>query len=218
MKTNQILESTIDRTINGVIVRQRTKDKFFALKDATAVCDKFYYEQNRPRCDINQYFRLNSTKEFIAELAKVKQIQVLYKQTKSSLGWIHPHIFLDLLLWANPKFKVQVYDWLNDYLIQNRIDGADSYIIMNGALHARFPNKSQYPKFISRVNAEIKQIIGVTDWNKASQNQLKERDYLQKLIVDMTAAFRDSSKAYDFAKSVYLSSKNAQNNQLIKGS
>lgn len=199
MKTNQIMESVESRTLNGVVVRQRTKDGFFALKDLVLVCDKFCYEHNRPRFDVNQYFRLDSTKAFINALEKKKEMQVIYKQTKSSLGWIHPHIFLDILLWANPEFKVEVYDWLWDYLIKNRIDSGNSYNQMVGALWNFTSNKSLFKKAIANLANRIKDLIGVDDWNKASEAQLKERDDLQRFIADLTETLRDAKQGVNIA-------------------
>lgn len=199
MKTNQIMESVESRTLNGVVVRQRTKDGFFALKDLVLVCDKFCYEHNRPRFDVNQYFRLDSTKAFINALEKKKEMQVIYKQTKSSLGWIHPHIFLDILLWANPEFKVEVYDWLWDYLIKNRIDSGNSYNQMVGALWNFTSNKSLFKKVIANLANRIKDLIGVDDWNKASEAQLKERDDLQRFIADLTETLRDAKQGVNIA-------------------
>ena len=201
MKTNQIIESIENRMIQvgdkQIIIRQRTKDSFFALNDIILLCDHWLFAQQKTikRFDIHQYFRLSSTKEFMAELNKKNNSDCLIKGVKNKTGWVHPFLMLDILLWANPKFKVEVYSWLNDFLIQNRISSGDSYVRMCGVLFKYSKQKSQFNVAIRMIGKQIKDFIGVSDWNKASQEQLKKRDELQNFISDLAETLQNSKEA-----------------------
>lgn len=201
MKTNQIMESIENRMMQvgdkQLIIRQRTKDSFFALNDIILLCDHWLFTQKNTikRFDIHQYFRLNSTKDFMEELNKNINGQSLIKGVKNKTGWVHPFLMLDILLWANPKFKVEVYSWLNDYLIQNRINSGDSYVRMCGVLYRYSKQKSQFNVAIRMISKQIKDFIGVSEWNKASQEQLKRRDELQNFIADLAETLQNSKEA-----------------------
>lgn len=200
MKTNQIIESCENRMIQvgdkQMIIRQRTKDSFFALNDIILLCDSWFLKQGRvKRFDIHQYLRLDSTKEFMSELDKNIQKSCYIKGKKGTSGWIHPFLMLDILLWANPKFKVEVYSWLNDFLIQNRISSGDSFNRMCGVLYRYSARKDMFPKAIKMICKQIKDFICVEDWNKASAEQLRRRDELQNFISDLAETLQNSKEA-----------------------
>lgn len=205
MVTNQIMESQ-DRLLDGVIIRQRTKDEFFAISDVVLLCDRWCYENNKPRFDINQYFRLEASKKFIEALKKKKNCEVVYKGKKGNTGWIHPHLFLDLILWINPEFKVTIYDWLFDYLISSRTQSGDSYRIMCGVLYEFCSNKKRFKSDITNLCRIIKKMILCdenAEWNKASKEQLKARDDVQMMIADLTATLRDSKQGVRLGIAAY---------------
>lgn len=203
MKTNVIMESCESRNLQvgeaAVVVRQRTKDKFFAIQDLVLFCDKWFYLQGKPRFDVNQYFRLDSSQAFIEALRKKKQCEPHIKGRRGHTGWVHPHLFLDILLWANPEFKVEVYDWLFDYLIESRVNSADSFRVMSATLYEFVGNKSKFKSALVNLCQRIKDLLEVDDWNKASEIQLKRRDELQNLIADLTATIRRPKVAVDIA-------------------
>ena len=45
------------------------------------------------------------------------------------------------------------------------------------------------------IGKQIKDFIGVSDWNKASQEQLKKRDELQNFISDLAETLQNSKEA-----------------------
>lgn len=208
MKTNQIME-TIDRELQGVKVRQRTKDSFFSLKDIVLVGNKFRSEKNIAEpIRIERYFALKQTKEFIECLKEAKQCEPhVRSKGRSSESWVHPHLMVDILLWINPRFKVEVYDWLIDYLIEYRIKSGDSYTKMCGVVYKYASRKDLFPKNISWLANAIKQFVGCDDWNKATKEQLKKRDDLQNLIADLTQTFCDSKKGIELAIQVFSNKK-----------
>ena len=208
MKTNQVMES-IDRELCGIIVRQRTKDDYFALKDIVAVGNKWRIEQGiydpiRPE----RYFALESTKEFINALKEIKDCEPYIRARGKGESWIHPHIMIDILLWVNPYFKIQVYDWIVDLLMKTRRDSGDSNIKMRGSMFEYSRRKDLFQRDIAILSRNIRNHFGVDSWNKATQEQLKLRDELQTNIADFAKTLQSSYQGLLFACDVYASKYN----------
>lgn len=202
---NQIIESAQDRLLNGVVIRQRTKDSFFNLKDVLASVNKWILDNGgRDVIRAERYFALKSTKELLAELKTQKGINGYVRARGKSESWIHPFIMIDLLLWCNPQFKIVAYDWIMDYLIQNRLSSADSYTRMCGALYLYSTNRSEFAKNIQNLARLLREQIGVTDWNHASAKQLELRDYAHNIIADLAKTFKDSTKGATLGMSILI--------------
>lgn len=205
MNTNVIMESAESRTIVvgdvEIIVRQRTKDKFFSLRDTERIINihRFNILNESSPVRLERYFALDSTKNFINAIREKKQCEPYIGSKGKQEGWIHPHLFLDILLWANPEFKVEIYDWLFDYLIESRINSANSYRIMSGTLYEFSPRKDKFRIAIKELAHKIKDLLCVADWNKASMEQLKRRDDLQMMIADLTATLHNPKEAIRIA-------------------
>lgn len=201
MKSNVIMESLQDRQLqigeSRVVVRQRTKDKFFSLRDTERIINmhRFYVLGESSPVRLERYFLLDTTKAFIKALQEKKGCEPYIRARGKSEGWLHPHLFLDILLWANPEFKVEIYDWLYDYLIESRVNSSDSYRLMCGVLYEFCPRKDKFKKALTSLAQRIKEVIGVEDWNKASELQLQRRDELQTFIADLTATIRRPDEA-----------------------
>lgn len=191
MKTNQIMQTT-DRELSGVIVRQRTCDSFFALSDIARVIAK-NTPDNVAIKRVDSYFILNSSKNFIQELDSNCGKSYIKGRGKNT-SWVHPYIAIDILLWANPKFKIEVYQWLWDYLIENRIKSGDSYSKMCGVLYSVSRDKTNFHKNIQNLAKIIKDTIGVDDWNQATSEQLELREYAHNMIADLAKTLHDSTK------------------------
>lgn len=198
MKTNVVMES-IDRELCGRIVRQRTKDSFMALNDILAIGKLYRLNNNLPEMDFAVYMRTENVKNFLAELEKETGTKPYIKTTKSNTGWVHPYFAIKILLHFNPKFEVQVYKWLWDFLIQNRKDSGDSYTKMCGILFRYTTDKLNFGKNIKNANRIIKDLIGVDDWNTATAEQLLKRDRLYNSISDLTRACGNSSAGLNMA-------------------
>ena len=191
---NIILESQ-SRELCGVIVRQRTKDSYFCLKDIIAVVNKWSIDSgNNTIYKPERYFALDSTKRFIKSLQESKQCEPYIRARGKSESWVHPHLMIDILLWANPDFKVVAYDWLMDYLIENRIKSSDSYVKMCGVLYYHSNNKQNFTKNIQALARLIKNTLLVEDWDKATKEQLELREYAHNIIADLANTLCDSSK------------------------
>lgn len=202
MKTNQIMES-VDRELGGKVIPQRTKDGYFALTPIIALINMQRLQKDLTPIDFYQFAAIDNVAEFMKELENEVGMPIYYKATKSSKGWVHPFLAIKLLTYYNPKFEIQVYKWLFDYLLQNRISSCDSFNKMAGVLFRKSVNKAKFPRAISILSAQIKQLIGVDDWNKATQEQLKRRDELQNLIADLATSLSDFDQAIKLSMQVY---------------
>lgn len=190
MKTNQILE-TIDRELCGRIVRQRTKDGFMRLWDIEAIGKLYRLENGLSEMNFSDYLRKDNVREFLAELEKEIGTSPYIKSTKANSGWIHPFFAIKILTHFNPKFEVQVYKWLFDFLVENRMRGGDSYKVMCGVIFNYTKDKTFFHKNIQTLANSIKEKLGVSDWNKASAKQLENRELLQNYIIDATRTLKD---------------------------
>lgn len=206
MKTNQVMES-IDRELCGRIVRQRTKDGFMRLWDIEAIGKLYRLENSLPELSLKDYMNSQNVKEFLAELEKEIGTNPYIKSTKSNSGWIHPFFAIKMLTHFNPRFEVQVYKWLWDYLIQNRIKSGDSYNTMCGMLWRYSSRKDLFAKNIKNLAVIIKNECGVDDWNKATQEQLADREYLHNMITDLTASLQNSKAGASLAIKAYRKKK-----------
>ena len=204
MKTNQVMES-IDRKLCGRIVRQRTKDGFMRLWDIEAIGKLYRLENGLPELSLKDYMNSQNVKEFLAELEKEVGTNPYIKSTKANSGWIHPFFAIKMLTHFNPRFEVQVYKWLWDYLIQNRIKSGDSYIKMCGSLYAYTTQKAKFQQSIKTLSKNIREHFGVDTWNNATQEQLKLRDELQTNIADFAKTLNNAYQGLVFACDVYAS-------------
>lgn len=203
MKSNVIMD-TIDRELCGINIQQRTKDSFLNLGDILYILDTQRIKERKRRINFSAFLQLENIQCFLQALEKEINAKPYLKATKSSPGWIHPFFAIKILTHFNPKFEIQVYKWLFDYLISNRISSADSYVKMCGVLYKYARNKANYNVNIKRVSNKIKELIRCDNWNKATQIQLQERDYLQNLITDMTNTFKDSELGLNTALKTYI--------------
>lgn len=203
MKTNQVLTS---RSLMGQVVRQRTKDSYFNMSDMLALGNKYRIENNLPTTKLGVYLSQKSVKEFIASLKEREGKEVwikgrLGRKTKDddSAGvWAHPLIFIDFALWINPQLKIETYYWIMDFLVKYRIDSADSYVRMCGALYKHTTNKHRFKADIALAANYIKKACGVVgDWNSATQEQLEMRDKMQDNVARLCGVLRDAKKAFE---------------------
>jgi hypothetical protein len=82
----------------------------------------------------NDYARLGSTKEFVAELSTEtgipvsELIQTLKGGDTGRQGsWVHPDVAVNLAQWLSPKFAVKVARWVRDWLAGPRKAGVLPY-------------------------------------------------------------------------------------------
>lgn len=104
--------SFIEHNVEEVTINQRAFDGYI---NATALCKACNKK-------INDYLRLNNTKEFCKELSSEtgipvsELIQVIKGGVPEAQGtWVHPQVAINLAQWASPKFAVFVSKWVIEW-------------------------------------------------------------------------------------------------------
>ena len=143
------------------------------------------------------YLKSKSFCEFKDEMESKYGNVIINGRGRNSATWVHPLIFIDIALAINPKLKIEVYEWLFDNLIKFRNDSGDSYKEMCAALYIRFKNKSEFHNYIINVANRIKKSLGVSDWQKASEEELRKRDLIHISIKLLCNVLNDTDKAVE---------------------
>lgn len=187
-------EVTLYRPFMGGQVRQKSKSELLSATDLVKIGNVKRQELGLGHFNLNQYLKTKSTKEFIASLQKESKRVVQKGRGRNGGTWVHPLLLIDIALSLNPSFKVEVYKWMMDELLKSRNDSGDSYKKMAGALFDNIPYR-EAPQIISKVALYVRKQCGVTDWNTASEKQLKLRDRMHENISLLCDVLRDYKQA-----------------------
>jgi len=172
MKTAVIMK----RRLWGYEISQNSKTGFFSQTDLVAAGNHWRTLSNLPPFDPKEWFRRTSSKEFTTALeSKYGNVRTIARG-RGQHTWVHPLLFLDVALAISPKLKIEVYEWVNDGLLQIRNDSGDSYKRMCSVLLAMTEDKTQFVDLVADVAIMIRQACGVKDWQRASLEELKMRD------------------------------------------
>ena len=103
----------IEHKLENTAIHQRARDGYV---NATAMCKAVGKK-------FNDYTRLGTTKEFLAELSSAtgipvaELIQTLMGGEATTQGsWVHPDVAIHLAQWCSPKFAVAVSKWVREWL------------------------------------------------------------------------------------------------------
>jgi len=191
MKTKVIMK----RSFMGSEISQQSDSGMFSATDLVKIVNKKRLELDKPAFNFSAYLKSKSTLEFIEQLQESEENVIIRSKGKNKHTWVHPFLFIDIALQCDPKLKIKVYSWLYDELIKYRNDSGDSYKKMSGSLYISFNNNREFPKFMIKVANYIKKKMGVEDWNKATEEQLKLRDKIHDNISLLTDVLKDPKQA-----------------------
>lgn len=203
MKTQVLMK----RSLFDSEISQQSKTGFFASNELIKAGNKWRIMNDLSPINLQEWFRLDKTKEFISELENQLGEKVkIAGRGRNAVTWIHPFLFIDLALYISPKLKVEVYSWLYDELIKYRNDSGDSYKKMTGALYKNCRNKSDFTNLIRETANKIKLACHVKDWQKANEDQLKLRDKIHENIALLCDVLNSNEDAVRIAilKSIEL--------------
>lgn len=190
----------MERELFGAIIKQNNQNCFFSATDLIKGGNGWRIANGMDIVKFEDWKNRQSTKEFIKELEEQEKTRVIISgRGRGHDTWVHPFIFIDLALWINPKLKVEVYKWLYDSLIQYRNQSGDSYKKMCGALYLTETNKSNFKENMCNLAHRIKIECEVTDWQKATEKQLKLRDKIHENIALLSDVIRDRETLYTVA-------------------
>ena len=192
MKTNKIMI----RKMGSFDVLQRTTDSYF---DANALLHQWNKNNKRRRMD--DFLNSSNTKEFIdalkdevianGELSPLGDIQLVKtissRMTKSGKAraqiYMHPYLFFKFAMWINPKFEIQVINFVYDQLIEFRHEAGDNYNILTEAV-AKLKNVN-YSEIATAMQWIVFNKRGKDLRQSASQKELKEMAELEKKVAFM---------------------------------
>lgn len=190
-----ITEVIMKRELFGCQISQKSKSEFFSATDLVRAGNLFRKKEGLIEFNLSQFLKQESVKEFIKALQEKEGTPpLMLGRGRSANTWVHPLLFIDIALSISPKLKIEVYEWLFDHLIKNRNYSGDSYKEMAAALYVNYGNKSDFPRFISKVADFIRESVGVTHWETATQEQLKQRDDMHKAVKTLTLVLTDPNQ------------------------
>jgi hypothetical protein len=191
METSVLMQ----RNLFTGFVKQDSKNGFISLNDIEKVGNQQRAMNKESLFSLNSWINAPAQKEFIKELETQFGDVTITKKGKVGGTFAHPFLALDMALAIDPKLKIEVYKWLFDELIKYRNHSGDSYKKMAGALFDNCKNKTTFHKGISKTALMIQDACGVTDWQKASESQLKLRTKIHENIALLCDILRDNNQA-----------------------
>jgi len=194
MKTAQIMM----RPFKDGTIRQNHKTGWFNATDLIKIANNYRAQIGKKEKLIKDYFKTDSTIDFIKEILDRENISQAYISKKGKNGgtWVHPLLLIDIAMWLSPEFKYDAMKWLEDELIKNRDASGNSYKKMTSSVMQYMGSDvARAGIAIPKIAKAIKMNLGVDDWNAATQNQLKQRDEIQKNISMLLKAGIEINKA-----------------------
>jgi len=191
MKTEVIMK----RKLFGYQISQRSKTEFFSATDLARAGNAWRMSRSMDPFSLKSWFKSKQNIDFVnAVKRKYGQVKISGRGSKSHT-WVHPLLFIDIALAIDPELKIEVYEWLYDYLLKYRNDSEDSYKRMSGSLWVNHGNKATFHKYIKNVALEIREVIDVPSWQDATQVQLYARDKIHDNIAVLANVLSSNSQA-----------------------
>ena len=194
MKTEVIMK----RELFGMTISQKSKSAMFSATDLVKAGNKWRIENDLPIFTLNEWLRQKNVKQFIDELKGEFKVVKINSRGKNSHTWVHPLLFIDIALAISPKLKIEVYKWLYDSLLDSRNDSGNSYKRMCGTLFVHETNKAMFTSRIKLLARKIREICNVSNWEEATDEQLRLRDSIHHNISIISNVLRDNDRAIQF--------------------
>ena len=181
MKTVQIIE----RPFYDGIVQQNHKTGFFNTKQMIDLGNSYRKSTGLKPVRLDTYLGSNKTKEFIKQILEQEQITTVMDSKTGRYGgtWMHPLLFIDFAMYVSPAFKYTALTWLTDNLLKNRDASGDNYKQMVSCLDINYDLGGRIGVEIPKMARKIKNALGVTDWNKAVDEDLNKRKLIHDAII-----------------------------------
>lgn len=192
-------ERIVSRNILGDFVKHKIESDLLSVTDLLKICNNHRVKNGLEIRTIQDYRRAKRAKAFTKELMiKTGQNPLVSGKGRGHHSWGHPLLFIDILLWFYPHFKIEECDWLYRYLIvcgnEFRDDEESNYKRMCGGIFLR-TNKSEFLPRMRELDKLIKKECAVKDWNRATKEQLMLRGRIYYYIDLFTETIRDNKQA-----------------------
>lgn len=183
------------RELFGNEISQNSKTGMFSATDLVRAGNKFRMLNDLPAFDDKAWFKYKGTLEFMAEIERRHGQVKISARGRGKHTWIHPLLFIDMALTISPKLKIEVYEWMFDHLIKESNNSGDSYKEMCGRLFVRHGDKREFGRYVSGIAQKIRIACGVSDWQTATEDQLKHRDQMHHDIALLADAMNNNDQA-----------------------
>jgi hypothetical protein len=164
------------RDFREVAIYQRKNDRFM---DATAMCKatgKVWHE----------YWRLSSTKEFLAALTTVTGLSLndLVQARRGGIvqeqgTWVHPRVAIHLAQWCSPEFAALVTGWVEELLTTGTV--TNKPMSQMDILRQQMAVLEEQERRISDVSATANQALDVAN---NVQQRANEAHYIANAAID----------------------------------
>ena len=192
MKTSVLMK----RDLFGSQVHQNSKTKWISGADIVKAGNYWRSLNKMKLFNISSWIKTQGTKEYIYELEQQYGKVYIPGKGRSNHSWMHPLLAVDLALAINPKFKVEVYKWFLDNLLEFREKSGDSYNMMKPVIFDRYETVDQGLNQLFKINAKIRNACNVGNnkdaWQIATEEQLKLRDEIHKQIFSLSDFIKDT--------------------------
>jgi len=180
-------------------ISQQSKTAFLSATDLVRAGNMLRAKHGLLNFEMSAWFQQAGVKEFIKELEKKYGTVKISGRGRGHHTWVHPLLFIDMALAISPALKVEVYEWIYDYLLEYRNDSGDSYKKMCGAIYLKISNKSDFKAYITNTDLKIQHACGVTDWQRDTQDQLKLRTKIHENVSLLSDVLSDINQAVRIA-------------------
>ena len=211
MKSNVVLTS-VDRNLFGVVIRQNTKEKFLSVTDLQNAYERARWQHGWNAKRISDMLSWKDTKERIFYLLQERDLiktslDVFMEMTEKEgittvlkgLGvykttgrgenksvMADPYIWVLLAMELNPMLYAKVIIWLTDSLIFDRIEAGTEFLPMNSAIKKVVVNPD-YPKYAKLINTKVFGQHQTGMRNLASAKELKKISDIEKFVTNAIA-------------------------------
>lgn len=146
------------------------------------------------------YLILFVTKEYIKVIVSEEILHgqnSAYVKSRASRGqnagtWMHPLLFIDFAMWLNPKFKLNVIEFVSDELIRYRNEAGDTYKALSAAIYP-LVGKADMPKTM----ASIAKAMNFVVYNN-HEAQLRNKQADELLLKELCELQKDITKLINF--------------------
>jgi hypothetical protein len=222
MKTNQLMK----REFLGHSIEQRTDNGYF---NATSLLS-IYNEQTKQNKQFADFWKNGQTKEFLQALVNevnsnidnslhlgtliksivVESDMVITKRGQGGSTYMHPYLFIEFAAWLNAEFRVKLYKWIYDNLIDFRNQAGDYYKEMCQSINDRFQefyDKKPDPLiFIKEANYLNQLVFGINSGqrNEATEEQLNLMNRLQLANIKMIKEGKGKNDRYRILRDIAI--------------
>lgn len=193
MKTNQLMV----RDFLGSDIKQSISNKYLSATDLMNI-----YNNGDRKKSLSDFWKLGSTKDFLQALKNelnanredspyLETDLFITKRGNKGETFMHPYLFIEFAAWLNAEFRVKMYKWIYDNLIDFRHQAGDYYKEMCEVMQEKYiecyDKKPDPLLFIKEANYLNQLVFGVNSGkrNEATEEQLDLMNRLQKANIKM---------------------------------